>query len=97
MIIAEGTLGAGWHCHMAVGVNQGLRAKVSRTSISNADLTYKFQQMLRTIGDCPPTVPVAIVPHANGEWSAVISTRLRREYPDCVKRIEAVERRLRGS
>jgi hypothetical protein len=61
-----------------------------------ADLTYKFQQILKTIGECPPTVPVAIVPDANGEWSAVISPRLRREYPDCVKRIEAVERRLRG-
>ena len=69
---------------------------MSRTLISNADLTYKFQQMLKTIGDCPPTVPVAIVPDEKGQWSAVISARLRREYPDCVNRIEAVERRLRG-
>jgi hypothetical protein len=64
--------------------------------ISNADLTYKFQQMLKTIGDCPPTVPVAIVPDEKGQWSAVISAKLRREYPDCVNRIQAVERRLRG-
>jgi len=70
---------------------------VSRTLISNADLTYKFQQMLKTIGDCPPTVPVAIVPDEKGQWSAVISARLRREYPDCVNRIEAIEKQLRGS
>ena len=69
---------------------------MSRTLISNADLTYKFQQMLKTIGDCPPTVPVAIVPIEKGQWSAVISSKLRREYPDCVHRIQAVERRLRG-
>jgi hypothetical protein len=70
---------------------------VSRTLISNADLTYKFQQMLKTIGDCPPTVPVAIVPDEKGQWSAVISARLRREYPDCVNRIEAIEQRLRAT
>lgn len=69
---------------------------MSKTSISNADLTYKFQQMLKTIGDCPPTVPVAIVPDEKGKWSAVISARLRKEYPDCVKHVGAVERRLRG-
>jgi hypothetical protein len=40
--------------------------------------------MLKTIGDCPPTVPVAIVPIKKGQWSAVISSKLRREYPDCV-------------
>jgi hypothetical protein len=70
---------------------------VSSTLIRNADLTYKFHQMLKTIGDCPPTVPVAIVPHEKGQWSAVISARLRREYPDCVSRIQTIERRLRGS
>ena len=70
---------------------------MSRTLISNADLIYKFQQMLKTVGDCPPTVPVAIVPDEKGQWSAVISSKLRREYPDCVIRIEAIERRLRGS
>ena len=69
---------------------------MSRTLISNADLIYKFQQMLKTIGDCPPTVPVAIVPNEKGQWSTVISAKLRREYPDCVSRIEALERRLRG-
>lgn len=69
---------------------------MSRTLISNADLIYKFQQMLKTIGDCPPTVPVAIVPNEKGQWSTVISAKLRREYPDCVSRIEAIERRLRG-
>ena len=69
---------------------------MSRTLISNADLTYKFQQMLKTVRDCPPTVSVAIVPDEKGQWSAVISARLRREYPDCVNRIEAIERRLRG-
>jgi hypothetical protein len=52
--------------------------------------------MLKAVGDCPPTVPIAIVPDEKGQWSAVISARLRREYPDCVKRIEAIERRLRG-
>jgi hypothetical protein len=70
---------------------------VSRTLISNADLIYKFQQMLKTVGDCPPTVPVAIVPDEKGQWSAVISSKLRREYPDCVIQIEAIERRLRGT
>jgi hypothetical protein len=40
--------------------------------------------------------PVAIVPIEKGQWSAVISSSLRREYPDCVHRILAVERRLRG-
>jgi hypothetical protein len=53
--------------------------------------------MLKTVGDCPPTVPIAIVPDEKGEWSAVISSKLRREYPDCVTRIEAIERRLRGT
>ena len=70
---------------------------MSRTLISNADLTYKFEQMLKTIGDCPPTVPVAIVPDEKGGWSAVISARLRREYPDCVNRIQTIERQLRGT
>jgi hypothetical protein len=53
--------------------------------------------MLKTIGDCPPTVPVAIVPDEKGGWSAVISARLRREYPDCVNRIQTIERQLRGT
>jgi hypothetical protein len=52
--------------------------------------------MLKTIGDCPPTVPVAIVPIEKEQWSAVISSKLRREYPDCAHRIQAAERRLRG-
>jgi hypothetical protein len=39
----------------------------------------------------------AIVPGEKRQWSAVIGARLRREYPDCVNRIEAIERRLRGT
>jgi hypothetical protein len=96
VIVPLGTRSAGWHCHTAWRATPR-SSLVSRTLISNADLTYKFEQMLKTIGDCPPTVPVAIVPDEKGGWSAVISARLRREYPDCVDRIQAIERQLRGT
>ena len=83
-----------WHCHAAVA---GLAEFACvQNCDSNADLTYKFQQMLKAIGDCSPNVPIAIVPIEKGQWSAVINSKLRREYPDCIDRIQAVERRLRG-
>jgi hypothetical protein len=67
---------------------------LAKVKISNTELSWIFQEKLATFGDCPASIPIAIVP-SKGGWTAVTSSRVRKGFPDCVKRIEQIQKQLR--
>ena len=67
---------------------------MARTTISSADLVAIFFVRLRAFSDCPPGLPIAIVPTDDGSgWSAITGYRFRN--PATVKRIAELEKQLR--
>jgi hypothetical protein len=73
---------------------QGDRA-LAKTRISSTDLIWIFREKLSSFDDCPPEIPLAIVP-SRGGWKAVIAPRDRTGRPDCVRRIEQIQEQLRA-
>ncbi len=67
---------------------------MAKTKISSTDLIWIFQEKLSSFDDCPQSIPIAIVP-SDGSWTAVTTQRVRKGHPDCIKRIEQLQRQLR--
>jgi hypothetical protein len=68
---------------------------MAKKAISSTDLAWIFKQRLTAFGDCAPTVTIAIVPSKSG-WVAITGARDRVSRPLCVKRIEQIQKQLRG-
>jgi hypothetical protein len=67
---------------------------LAKTRISRTDLIWIFREKLSSFDDCPPEIPIAIVPSSGG-WKAVTAARDRTGRPDCIRRIEQIQRQLR--
>jgi hypothetical protein len=67
---------------------------LAKTRISSTDLIWIFREKLSSFDDCPPEIPIAIVPSGGG-WKAVTAPRDRTGRPDCVRRIEQIQEQLR--
>jgi hypothetical protein len=67
---------------------------LAKTKISSTDLIWIFRESLSSFDDCPPSIPIAIVP-SDESWTAVTAQRVRKEHPNCVKRIEQIQKQLR--
>jgi hypothetical protein len=74
----------------------GLRGiyPLAKTKISSTDLIWIFQEKLLSFDDCPRSISIAIVPSDEG-WTAVTTQHFRKGHPDCVKRIEQLQKQLR--
>jgi hypothetical protein len=53
-----------------------------------------FRERLSSFDDCTPSIPIAIVPSEAG-WTAVTTPRYRTGHPNCVRRIEQIQKQLR--
>jgi hypothetical protein len=53
-----------------------------------------FTRRLEAFYDCPPEVPIAIVPD-DGSWMAVMSAKVRTRYPHWARRVEGIQKQLR--
>jgi hypothetical protein len=69
---------------------------MAKTRISSTDLAWIFQEKLNAFDSCPPAVSIAIVPTGEGGWGAVTTARVRAAYPLCARRIEQIQKQLRG-
>jgi len=68
---------------------------LGKTRVSSSELSWIFREQLLAFDDWNPSIAIAIVPSAAG-WSALTAARDRANYPNCVKRIEQVQKRLRS-
>src|SRR6266436_1681244 len=69
---------------------------MAKTRISSTDLAWIFQEKLNAFDGCPPAVSIAIVPTDEDGWAAVTTARVRAAYPLCARRIEQIQKQLRG-
>jgi hypothetical protein len=61
-------------------------------------LAWVFTEKLKSFGDCSLSIAIAIIPSkGKGGWKALTSQRDLRAHPPCAKRLEQVERELRGT
>ena len=67
---------------------------MAKIKISSTELVWIFHQRLEVFDDCPPDVPIAIVPD-NRSWMAVMSAKVRTRYPHWARRVEAIQKGLR--
>jgi hypothetical protein len=67
---------------------------LAKKRVSSTDLVWMFRERLSSFDDCTPSIPIAIVPSEAG-WTAVTSPRYRAGRPDCVRRIEQIQKQLR--
>jgi hypothetical protein len=67
---------------------------VAKKRISNTDLIWIFREKLSAFSECPGSIKIAIVPSDAG-WTVVTAHRDRNAHPDCVKRIEQIQKQLR--
>jgi hypothetical protein len=70
---------------------------VAKTKISNGDLTALFSERIRETPHCPVGVSVAIVPDEQSGWIALMTKVQRNRYPECSKRVEAIQKQLRAT
>jgi hypothetical protein len=68
---------------------------LGKTRVSSTELSWIFHEQLVSFDDWSPSIAIAIVPSADG-WTALISARDRAKHPNCVKRIEQVQKQLRS-
>jgi hypothetical protein len=67
---------------------------LAKKRISSTDLIWIFREKLLSFSDCPASIKIAIVPSDAG-WTVVTANRDRNGRPDCVKRIEQIQKQLR--
>jgi hypothetical protein len=79
-----------------LNVHQSGERCVAKAKVSNSDLAWIFAERLREFEECPPRMAVAIVPDAKAGWSAIVSKQWGSGNPLCQKRIETVQKQLRG-
>ncbi len=58
---------------------------MAKTRISSTDLAWIFQEKLNAFDSCP-----------QDGWAAVTTARVRAAYPLCARRIEQIQKQLRG-
>jgi hypothetical protein len=75
--------GAGWEASMA------------KIRISSTDLVWVFHQRLEAFDDCPPEVPIAIVPAHDVGWRALMREKDRTQHPHWARRVEGIQKQLR--
>ena len=68
---------------------------MTRIKISSTELIWVFRQRLEAFDDCPPEVPIAIVPAPDEGWTAVMSAQTRTQNPHWARRVEGIQKRLR--
>lgn len=67
-----------------------------KKTISNSDLTWTILEELRTSGDCPTGISIAIISVRKGPWRVVVQANSRRYMTDnCMKQLAAIARKLR--
>jgi hypothetical protein len=69
---------------------------MAKIEISSTELVWIFHEKLKAFKDCPPNVPIAIVPSPDVGWTAVMSAKSRTRHPHCARRVEAVQKQFRG-
>jgi hypothetical protein len=69
-------------------------APLAKTKVSSTDLIWMFRERLSSFDDCSPSIAIAIVPTEAG-WTAVTTPRDRTGRPQCVRRIEQIQKQLR--
>jgi hypothetical protein len=69
-----------------------------RTRISSIELTALFVERLKQFSRCPDGFLIAIVPSDANEsgWAVVMNSGQRTRHPLCTRRIQAIEKQLRG-
>ena len=67
---------------------------MAKTKISSTDLIWIFREKLSSFDDCSPSTSIAIVPSSEG-WTAVTTHRDRTGQPNCVRRIQQLQKQLR--
>ena len=68
---------------------------MAKTKISSTDLIWIFREKLSSFDDCSPSISIAIVPSSEG-WTAVTTHRDRAGQPNCVRRIEQLQKASRN-
>ncbi len=68
---------------------------MAKIRISSTELVWVFHQKLEAFDDCPPEVPIAVVPAQDVGWRAVMSAKVRTQNPHWARRVEAVQKQLR--
>ena len=71
------------------------KRSMAKIKISSTELVWVFHQRLEAFDDCPPEVPIAIVPDPDEGWMAVMSAQSRTHNPLCARRVEAIQKQLR--
>ena len=67
---------------------------MAKIKISSTDLIWIFREKLLSFDDCPRSISIAIVP-SDETWTALTTQQIRKERPDCIKRIEQIQKQLR--
>ena len=70
---------------------------VTKTRLSNPDLTAIFYERIRESPGCPEGISVAIIPAGRWGWTALMNAGQRRRHPLCAKRFDAVLNELRAN
>jgi hypothetical protein len=65
-----------------------------KSTISTTDLIWIFREKLSSFEECPVSISIGIVPSSEG-WTVVTNQRDRTAHPDCIKRIEQLQKQLR--
>ena len=68
--------------------------RMAKTKISSTDLIWIYREKLSSFDDCSPSISIAIVPSSEG-WTAVTTHRDRTGQPNCVRRIQQLQKQLR--
>ena len=68
---------------------------MAKIRISSTELVWVFHQRLEAFYDCPPEVPIAIVPAPDEGWTAVMSAQTRTQNPHWARRVESIQKQLR--
>ena len=70
---------------------------MAKTSISSTDLTALFMDRLMRFSECSDGILIATVPDGakGSDWSVVMNAGQRKRFPQCVGRIQIMEKQLR--
>ncbi len=63
--------------------------------ISNSDLIWIFNEMMREYDDYPQTgISLAILHRGNGNWDVVTQRKLPKRKPDLAMRVSSIKKQL---
>jgi hypothetical protein len=67
---------------------------LAKKKTSSTDLIWIFREKLSSFDACSPSISIAIIPSDDG-LTALTTQRHRTGRPNCVRRIERLQKRLR--